>query len=172
VEDDLAADMLDLITDMTGVAGLQRYEVSAYAQAGHQSAHNTNYWRFGDYLGIGAGAHSKLSFAHRVVRQVRVRNPQTYMAQALLGHCLVQDDDVKRTELPIEFMLNALRLANGFDLSLFSERTGMPVSALQAGLDKAQLMQLIVREGNHITPTGRGFDFLNDLQALFLPTER
>jgi oxygen-independent coproporphyrinogen-3 oxidase len=170
VEDDLAADMLDLITDMTGVAGLQRYEVSAYAQAGHHSAHNTNYWRFGDYLGIGAGAHSKLSFAHRVVRQVRVRNPQTYMAQALLGHCLVQDDDVKRAELPFEFMLNALRLANGFDLSLFSERTGMPVSALQAGLDKAQLMRLIVREGNHITPTGRGFDFLNDLQALFLPT--
>ena len=172
VEDDLAADMLDLITDMTGVAGLQRYEVSAYALPGHASAHNMNYWLFGDYLGIGAGAHSKLSFAHRVVRQVRARNPVLYMSQALAGQCMVQDMDVKRSELPFEFMLNALRLAGGFDLPLFTERTGMPLSALQAGLHQAQTQGLLTVDGNHAQPSVRGFDFLNDLQALFLPAAR
>ncbi|MGB4359322.1 MAG: radical SAM family heme chaperone HemW, partial [Rhodoferax sp.] len=138
VEDDLAADMLDLITDLTGAAGLERYEVSAYARPGHASVHNLNYWQFGDYLGLGAGAHSKLSFAHRVVRQVRARNPELYMTQALAGQCVVQDSDIKRAELPFEFMLNALRLAGGFDIGLFAERTGMPLSALQAGLQQAQ----------------------------------
>jgi len=172
VDDDLAADMLDLITDMTGAAGLRRYEVSAYAQPGHASVHNMNYWQFGDYLGIGAGAHSKLSFAHRVVRQMRARNPALYMAQALAGQCVVQDIDVKRAELPFEFMLNALRLAGGFELPLFSERTGMPWSALQAGLHQAQTQGLLTVDGNHAQPSVRGFDFLNDLQALFLPAAR
>ncbi len=172
VDDDLAADMLDLITDLTGAAGLQRYEVSAYARPGHASAHNMNYWQFGDYLGIGAGAHSKLSFAHRVVRQVRARNPALYMAQALAGQCVVQDDEVKRSELPFEFMLNALRLAGGFDVSLFAERTGMPVSALQAGLAHAQAQGLLTVDGSHVQPSARGFDFLNDLQSLFLPAAR
>ncbi len=172
VDDDLAADMLDLITDMTGAAGLQRYEVSAYAKPGHACQHNLNYWQFGDYLGIGAGAHSKLSFAHHVVRQVRVRDPARYMRGALAGQCVAQDDDVKRRELPFEFMLNALRLADGFDLSLFAERTGMPLSAVQAGLDKAQAQGLLVRDGVHVLPSARGFDFLNDLQALFLPVAR
>jgi oxygen-independent coproporphyrinogen-3 oxidase len=172
VEDDLAADMLDLITDMTGAAGLQRYEVSAYARSGHASVHNMNYWQFGDYLGIGAGAHSKLSFAHRVVRQVRARNPALYMTQALAGQCVVQDMDVKRAELPFEFMLNALRLAGGFDLSLFTERTGMPLSALQAGLQQAQTQGLLTVDSTHVQPSVHGFDFLNDLQALFLPAAR
>lgn len=172
VDDDLAADMLDLITDMTRGAGLERYEVSAYSRAGHTSAHNTNYWQFGDYLGIGAGAHSKLSFAHRVVRQVRIKNPQMYMAQAVLGRCVAQDDDVTRSDLPFEFMLNALRLSNGFKLSLFTERTGMPVSALQAGLEKAIAQGLMKRDGTHIMPSVKGFDFLNDLQSLFLPAAR
>ena len=172
VDDDLAADMLDLITEMTTAAGLRRYEVSAYAQPGHASAHNTNYWQFGDYLGIGAGAHSKLSFAHRVVRQVRLRDPARYMTQALLGQCVAQDDEVKRAELPFEFMLNALRLADGFDLPLFAERTGMPLSALQVGLLQAQAQGLLEREGDHVKPSAHGFDFLNDLQALFLPAAR
>jgi oxygen-independent coproporphyrinogen-3 oxidase len=172
VEDDLAADMLDLITDMTGAAGLQRYEVSAYARSGHASVHNMNYWQFGDYLGIGAGAHSKLSFAHRVVRQVRARNPALYMTQALAGQCVVQDMDVNRAELPFEFMLNALRLAGGFDLSLFTERTGMPLSALQAGLQQAQTQGLLTVDSTHVQPSVHGFDFLNDLQALFLPAAR
>ena len=86
--------MLDLITDMTGAAGLQRYEVSAYAQPGHACGHNLNYWQFGDYLGIGAGAHSKLSFAHRVVRQVRTREPRLYMDQALAGNAMAQEEEV------------------------------------------------------------------------------
>jgi len=172
VDDDLAADMLDLITHMTSAAGLQRYEVSAYARPGHASVHNMNYWQFGDYLGIGAGAHSKLSFAHRVVRQVRARSPALYMTQALAGQCVVQDMDVKRSELPFEFMLNALRLAGGFELPLFAERTGMPLSALQAGLQLAQTQGLLSVDGAHVQPSVRGFDFLNDLQALFLPAAR
>ncbi|MDD2883027.1 MAG: radical SAM family heme chaperone HemW [Rhodoferax sp.] len=172
VDDDLAADMLDLITDMTAAAGMQRYEVSAYAKPGHACQHNLNYWQFGDYLGIGAGAHSKLSFAHRVVRQVRLRDPARYMTQALAGQALAQDDDVKRRELPFEFMLNALRLADGFDLSMFAERTGMPLSAVQAALAQAQAQGLLLRDGEHVRPSARGFDFLNDLQALFLPATR
>jgi oxygen-independent coproporphyrinogen-3 oxidase len=172
VDDDLAADMLDLISEMTGADGLQRYEVSAYARPGHACQHNLNYWQFGDYLGIGAGAHSKLSFAHHVVRQVRLRDPARYMAGALAGLCVAQDDEVKRRELPFEFMLNALRLADGFELSLFTERTGMPLSAVLASVEKAQAQGLLLREGQHVKPSARGFDFLNDLQALFLPATR
>ena len=168
-DDDMASDMMDLITDMTGGAHLQRYEVSAYARAGHQCFHNLNYWQFGDYLGIGAGAHSKLSFAHRVVRQVRFREPKLYMEKALAGGCIAQDDDVSRAELPFEFMLNALRLRDGFDLSQFSERTGLPMTAIQKGLDVAQQKGLIERDLARVKPTQRGFDFLNDLQTLFLP---
>jgi putative oxygen-independent coproporphyrinogen III oxidase len=109
-EEDTAYDMLDLITDMTGAAGLHRYEVSAYARDGHRCFHNLNYWQFGDYLGLGAGAHSKLSFAHRVVRQVRFREPRLYMEKALAGNCVAQDDEISRADLPFEYMLNALRL--------------------------------------------------------------
>jgi oxygen-independent coproporphyrinogen-3 oxidase len=169
VDEDLAADMLDLITDMTGAAGMQRYEVSAYALPGHACQHNLNYWQFGDYLAIGAGAHSKLSFAHRVLRQVRLRDPARYMTQALMGQCVAQEFEVKRAELPFEFMLNALRLAGGFDLAMFAERTGMPASAVFAALEQAQTRGLIERDGTHIQPSARGFDFLNDLQSLFLP---
>ncbi len=169
VDDDLAADMLDLLISQTRQAGLQRYEVSAFAQPGHACQHNLNYWQFGDYLGIGAGAHSKLSFAHRVLRQVRLRDPARYMAQAQAGACVAQAFEVKRSELPFEFMLNALRLADGFDLSLFAERTGMPLSALQTGLDQAQQQGLLERVGEQVRPSTRGFDFLNDLQTLFLP---
>jgi oxygen-independent coproporphyrinogen-3 oxidase len=169
VDDDLAADMLDLITDMTSAVGLQRYEVSAFAQTGHTCAHNLNYWQFGDYLGIGAGAHSKLSFAHRVLRQVRLRDPARYMTQAMVGQCVAQEHEVKRTELPFEFMLNALRLAQGFDVKLFPQRTGMPASAVQAALAQGQSQGLITIASDWVKPTLRGFDFLNDLQALFLP---
>ena len=105
--------MLDRITERTGASGLGRYEVSAYAQPGHGCRHNLNYWQFGDYLGIGAGAHGKLSFAHRVIRQVRAREPRLYMERALSadpGSAVVQDEEVSRADLPFEFMLNALRL--------------------------------------------------------------
>ena len=163
--------MLDQITALTGEAGLQRYEVSAFAQPGHRCRHNLNYWQFGDYLGIGAGAHSKLSFPHRVVRQVRWREPTAYMEKALGGQAVSNDEEVARKTLPFEFMLNALRLKEGFDLSLFPERTGLPMSAVRSTLDEAQQRGLITQTGPQVVPTARGFDFLSDLQALFLPAK-
>ena len=167
-EDDTAYAMLDQITEMTTASGMQRYEVSAYAKGGHRCFHNLNYWQFGDYLGIGAGAHSKLSFAHRVVRQVRFREPALYMSKSLAGLAVAQENEVSRADLPFEFMLNALRLREGFKLQDFVEKTGLPFTAIQKGLDEAERKGLIERDFVHVRPTERGFDFLNDLQALFL----
>ena len=174
-EDDEAYAMLDRITERTAAAGLQRYEVSAYAQPNHRCWHNLNYWQFGDYLGVGAGAHSKLSFAHRVVRQVRNRDPRLYMDHALdtarAERAVAQSTEVARSELPFEFMLNALRLREGFSLADFTERTGLPVTAIQAALAEAEAKGLVTRDFQRVVPTERGFDFLSDLQTLFLPTE-
>jgi putative oxygen-independent coproporphyrinogen III oxidase len=167
-DDDLASDMLDQIVDMTGVQGLSRYEVSAFARPGHRCTHNLNYWQFGDYLGIGAGAHTKLSFPHRVVRQVRWREPAMYMAKALAGQAVSNDEEVGRKALPFEFMLNALRLKDGFDLGLFRDRTGLPLSSIEAALQQAEQRGLLQRDWERAAPTARGFDFLSDLQGLFL----
>jgi len=167
-EDDEAYAMLDIITERTGLAGLQRYEVSAYARSGHHCRHNLNYWQFGDYLGIGAGAHSKLSFAHRIVRQVRLREPRLYMDQALQGLPLAQEEEIRRADLPFEYMLNALRLRQGFALAEFSERTGLAITAIQHGLEEAERKGLVTRDLARVMPTERGFDFLSDLQSLFL----
>jgi putative oxygen-independent coproporphyrinogen III oxidase len=171
-DDDLSAEMLDLVAMRTAAEGLERYEVSAYARSGHRCRHNLNYWQFGDYLGLGAGAHGKLSFAHRVMRQVRWRDPATYMARSVEGQALSNEDEVARAALPFEFMLNALRLREGFALSLFNERCGLPVSAIEPGLAQAESRGLIERAGTpgaeRVRPTDRGFDFLSDLQALFL----
>lgn len=167
-EDDAAYAMLDRITERTAMTGLPRYEVSAYARPGHRCFHNTNYWQFGDYLGIGAGAHSKLSFAHRVVRQVRARDPRLYMDGALKGDAVVQDEEVRRADLPFEYMLNALRLREGFALQDFQDRTGLPPSAIERGLADAERQGLVLRESGRVVPTERGFDFLSDLQGLFL----
>ena len=167
--DDLAYAMLDAITDTTCQAGLARYEVSAYARAGHACVHNRNYWEFGDYLGIGAGAHSKLSFAHRVVRQVRLRDPQRYMQSALAGHALAQEHDVPHTDLAFEYMLGALRLRHGFALADFTARTGLSTASIETTLQQAESKHLIARDWQRVWPTEHGFDFLSDLQALFLP---
>jgi putative oxygen-independent coproporphyrinogen III oxidase len=167
-EEDTAYAMLDQITEMTEGAGLARYEVSAYAKSGHRCFHNLNYWQFGDYLGIGAGAHSKLSFAHRVVRQVRARDPKLYMEKALAGDAVAQETEVSRADLPFEFMLNALRLRDGFKLQDFADRTGLPLTAIQQGLQEAERKGLINRDLARVRPSERGFDFLNDLQSLFL----
>ena len=167
-EEDLAYAMLDKITEMTGAAGLGRYEVSAYAKPGHSCFHNLNYWQFGDYLGIGAGAHSKLSFAHRVVRQVRYREPKLYMDKALARDAVTLETEVSRADLPFEFMLNALRLREGFKLQDFIDKTGLPLTAVQKGLEEAERKGLIERDFVRVKPTERGFDFLNDLQSLFL----
>ena len=167
-EDDLAYEMMDRITELTSAQGLSRYEVSAYAKPGHQCAHNLNYWQFGDYLGIGAGAHSKLSFAHRVVRQVRYREPALYMQQAFKGEPVTQSAEVSRQELPFEFMLNALRLRDGFALADYVDRTGLAITSIQQGLQEAEKRGLLVRDLHRVWPTEKGFDFLSDLQALFL----
>ena len=170
-DDDLASDMLDLITARTAAVGLGRYEVSAFARAGHRCRHNLNYWQFGDYLGIGAGAHGKLSYPHRVVRQVRWREPKTYMDRALAGQAMSNDEEVARAQLPFEYMLNALRLRDGFALADFSARTGLPISAIAGPMAEAERRGLLGRDFTKAWPTVRGFDFLSDLQALFLPTE-
>ncbi len=168
-DDDTAAAMLDAIVERGAAAGYERYEVSAHAKPGHRCRHNLNYWRFGDYLGIGAGAHGKLSFPDRIVREVRWREPERYMSEALAGNALSNAHDVEPSQLPFEFMLNALRLADGFEPALFAERTGLPSTAIAAPLAAAESKGLIERGLACIRPTARGFDFLSDLQALFLP---
>jgi len=167
-DDDTAFDMLDIITEQAAADGLERYEVSAFARTGHRCVHNLNYWQFGDYLGIGAGAHSKLSFPHRVVRQMRYRDPAKYTDQALAGAAITQDEEVLRDQLPFEFMLNVLRLKEGFELARFTERTGLPLTALRKALDEAEAKGWLTRDLQWAQPTPRGFDFLSDLQALFL----
>ena len=167
-DDDSAFEMLDRIVESTGAAGLDRYEVSAFARAGHRCGHNLNYWEFGDYLGLGAGAHSKLSFPHRVVRQVRWREPLSYMRSALEGRAVSNEEVVPRERLGFEFMLNALRLREGFELARFTERTGLPLSAVEGALEQAEQRGLIARDLVRVWPSARGFDFLSDLQALFL----
>jgi len=167
-DDDLASDMLDLITARTAATGLTRYEVSAFARPGHRCTHNLNYWQFGDYLGIGAGAHGKLSFPERIVRQVRWREPAAYMAKALVGAAVSNEHEVAASELPFEFMLNALRLKDGFERALFGERTGLAAHGLDAAIESAVQRGLLRRDGDRIAPSERGFDFLSDLQQLFL----
>lgn len=168
-DDDLASAMLDVVTERAEGAGLARYEVSAFARNGRQCLHNLNYWHFGDYLGIGAGAHGKLSFPHRVVRQTRWREPASYLDHALAGRAISQEHEVARDALAFEFMLNALRLRDGFELALFGQRTGLPLSTVAPALDEAERRGLIGRDLVRVWPTARGFDFLSDLQQLFLP---
>jgi oxygen-independent coproporphyrinogen-3 oxidase len=168
-DDDLASDMLDAIVDRTASAGLARYEVSAFARLGRECVHNLNYWQFGDYLGIGAGAHSKLSFPHRVVRQQRWREPAAYMKQSLAGQAVSNEHEVARDALAFEFMLNTLRLREGFATNLFVERTGLPLSGVEPALQQAERRGLIERDASRVRPSARGFDFLSDLQQLFLP---
>ena len=168
-DDDTAAAMLDRIVAATAAAGLDRYEVSAFARRGHRSRHNVNYWEFGDYLGIGAGAHGKISFAHRIVRQVRLRDPAAYLAGAERGAAVASEVEVARPDLAFEFMLNALRLKDGFALARFAQRTGLPLSAIERPLAEAERRGLVERDLQSVRPTPLGFDFLSDLQQLFLP---
>jgi len=167
-DDDLASAMLDLIVASAQRAGLERYEVSAFARAGHAARHNLNYWEFGDYLGIGAGAHGKISFPHRIARQVRLRDPAAYLAGAEAGAAVASEIEVARADLPFEFMLNALRLKDGFEIARFGERTGLPLSTIERPLAEAERRGLIERDLKRVRPTPLGFDFLNDLQQLFL----
>lgn len=167
-DDDASADMQDWIHARTAQAGYGRYEVSAYAQPNRQCKHNLNYWRFGDYLGIGAGAHTKLSFAHRIVRQARYKHPATFIEQARAGVPVQEEHEVTAHDLPFEFMLNALRLVEGFPVHRFIERTGLPMTSIEPALQEAERRGLIERTHEKIAPTQLGQRFLNDLQALFL----
>jgi oxygen-independent coproporphyrinogen-3 oxidase len=167
-DDDVSAEMQDMIERETAAAGYVHYEVSAYARPGRQARHNLNYWQFGDYLGIGAGAHSKISFPHRVVRQARYKQPAAYMEHARSGNPVQEEFEVERGELGFEFMLNALRLIDGFDVNLFSERTGLTISAVEKSLNAAENKGLLYRDHKIIKPTELGRRFLNDLQQIFL----
>ena len=166
--DDESADIQDMIAERTAAAGYEHYEVSAYAKPGHRARHNLNYWKFGDYLGIGAGAHSKLSFPHRVLRQARYKQPASFMEAAGKGNAVAEEHELARADLGFEFMLNALRLTEGFDPNLFGERTGMPINAIEKDLNAAEAKGLIYRDFRVIRPTELGQRFLNDLQEMFL----
>jgi len=170
-DDDTAADMQALVEHTLGSAGYEHYETSAYARPHKRAAHNLNYWRFGDYLGIGAGAHGKLSFPDRVLRTEKPRSPESYMAgceSATEAAAIGESRTPEPGDLPFEFMMNALRLTEGFETRLFSERTGLAISHAIAGLDAAEARGLIKRTLSHTHPTERGRLFLNDLLQLFL----
>lgn len=169
-DDEQSAAMQEMIEQMTSGHQYRNYETSAFAQAGKESRHNMNYWLFGDYVGIGAGAHSKISFADRIVRQMRYKQPKEYLAKAKAAESLIQAQHVLIPEdRGFEFMMNALRLTGGFETSLFQERTGLPISAIKKPLDEAEQRLLIVRNNLHINPTVLGRRFLNDLLQIFLP---
>ena len=142
--------------------------MSAYAQPGHQARHNLNYWEFGDYLGIGAGAHSKLSFPHRVLRQARYKQPKAYMEQMAAGAPVQEEYEIGRDDMGFEFMLNTLRLTGGFSPNLFGERTGLSLNAIEKTLNAAEAKGLLYRDHAIIRPTELGQRFLNDLQQMFL----
>jgi oxygen-independent coproporphyrinogen-3 oxidase len=167
-DDDASADMQDMIAELTAAHGYGQYEVSAYAQPGRQARHNLNYWEFGDYLGIGAGAHSKLSFPHRVLRQARYKQPGSYMEQVRNGTPVQEEFEIAREDMGFEFMLNTLRLHGGFPPNLFAERTGMSLNAIDKTLNAAEAKGLLYRDHLVIRPTELGQRFLNDLQEMFL----
>jgi putative oxygen-independent coproporphyrinogen III oxidase len=170
-DEDAAADMQDAIEQALAQAGYGHYETSAFAKPGARARHNLNYWTFGDYIGIGAGAHAKISLPDRILREQRQRKPATYMRAALEGNAIDESRVVEDAELPFEFMLNALRLVDGFALDLFTQRTGLPVTAITAELDRAQKDGLVERTHAHVRPTARGRRFLNELMQRFLPSQ-
>src|SRR5712691_3504861 len=134
-EHDACADMQLAAETLLDAAGYERYETSAFAKPGRRSRHNLNYWQFGDYLGIGAGAHGKISFPDRITRHARIKQPREYL---LSENSLVEERVVPADEVTFEFALNALRLTDGFPPSLFTERTGLPLNALEASLQEAE----------------------------------
>ena len=166
---DASAAMQEAIEDRLRNAGYDHYETSAFAKPGHRCQHNLNYWQFGDYLGIGAGAHSKLSFRDRIVRQMRYKHPETYLQKIKAFEAVQEHRSVGTEDLPFEFMMNALRLTDGVPLALFFERTGLPINAIAKKLGQAEEKQLIERDHRRIAPTQKGQRFLNDVLEMFLP---
>lgn len=169
-DDEQAAAMQELIEQITANHQYRNYETSAFARPGRESRHNLNYWLFGDYLGIGAGAHSKISFAGKIVRQMRFKQPKEYLAKAQTGESLIQTQhELTPADRGFEFMMNVLRLTGGFDTALFQERAGLPIRAVQQQLDEAEQRGLLVHDHLRIKPTILGRRFLNDLLQIFLP---
>ena len=165
-EHDACADMQLAVEEALAAAGYEHYETSAFARPGHRCRHNVNYWEFGDYLGIGAGAHGKVSFPDRVTRHERIKQPRDYLAAA---STVAKETTVPPAELPFEFMLNALRLIEGFPLALFQERTGLPLHLVERRLREAEQKGLLERDWQRIGPSARGQRFVNELLELFLP---
>jgi len=168
-DEDVAADMHLAIEARLIEVGMQHYETSAYARPQHASRHNLNYWQFGDYLGIGAGAHSKLSFHDRILRQMRTKHPQQYMDAVQRGTHLADIRTLTRNDLPFEFMMNALRLNAGVPSTMFEERSGYPLHICSDALEKARAKGLLERDAKELKPTLLGQRYLNDLLELFLP---
>jgi oxygen-independent coproporphyrinogen-3 oxidase len=167
-DDDLAADMQELVATRLAGAGYGRYEVSAYAKPGRECAHNLNYWRFGDYLGIGAGAHAKLSRPGGIVREVRCKQPKQYLARVAAGDAVLERREIARDEIGFEFMLNALRLTQGVPASLFAERTGHPLALVAHELEEGVRRGLIGDDPARIVATATGQRFLNRTLQMFL----
>ena len=167
-DDDVTAEMQKNAEDALAAAGYRHYETSAFAQPGKQSRHNMNYWTFGDYLGIGAGAHSKISFPERILRQARYKQPKQYMESVASGNGVQESHEIGGDEVGFEFMMNALRLNGGFPLVLFEERTGVALTSVLKELDVAEGKGLITRDHQRVEPTALGRRFLNDLLQVFL----
>jgi putative oxygen-independent coproporphyrinogen III oxidase len=164
-EHDLCADMQVMVEALLEQTGFEHYETSAFARPGHRCRHNLNYWEFGDYLGIGAGAHGKISFPDRITRHSRIKQPRDYLSSS---STLAEERTIPATEVPFEFMLNALRLPYGFPGALFQERTGLPLSTISRPLQAAEEKGLLERDLKRIRPTPKGQRFLNELLELFL----
>ena len=171
-DEDTAAAIEDVVTATLDAAGYGHYETSAHALPGFECRHNLNYWRFGDYLGIGAGAHSKLSFPDRIVRELRYKQPRQYLGQVDARMPVQEASTVTREDVGFEFMLNALRLTDGVPSALFAERTGYPLAIVASGIATATARGLLEPDPATLRPTPLGRRFLNDLTALFLPERR
>jgi putative oxygen-independent coproporphyrinogen III oxidase len=170
-DDDGAWDMQEACQARLAEAGFAQYEVSAYARPGRQCAHNLNYWRFGDYLGIGAGAHGKLTLPaeEAILRRWKLKHPQAYLAHAGSTDSLGADSHIDAQQRPFEFMLNALRLREGFAIDDFEPRTGLPLAAIEPALAMAIERGWLLREARRIRPSDEGYRLLNDVIELFLP---
>ncbi|GAB3105094.1 radical SAM family heme chaperone HemW [Lysobacter terrae] len=169
-DDDASWDMQEHCQALLAANGYAQYEVSAYARPGRQCAHNLNYWRYGDYLGIGAGAHGKITLGHdgSILRRWKLKHPAAYLAAAGRAEAIGGDDRIEAERRPFEFMLNALRLVEGFDLSLFALRTGLPIDAIGPQLRQAVTQGWLSIEDERARPTDAGRRFNNDLVSLFL----
>ena len=168
-DDELCADMQSAIEALLASRGYGHYETSAFAQPGARCRHNLNYWLFGDYLGIGAGAHGKISFPDRITREARFRQPREFMVKAAAGNAMQSVHQISVADAGFEFMMNALRLNDGFDASLFGERAGVPLHTVLNPLRTAEQRGLITRDHLRIAPTPLGQRFLNELLQVFLP---